>query len=439
MPNYIYMGHGADIITNGEYDKRLVPVGRNYLTIAKTGLTSRLESVMNLIKINLTPEGKTYLDDPETYYNKLSILVAGYDKAVADPVLSMNDLHLTTSGELFINNHCDFIFSFGSGPIKYLYKSGLYDMSKVMTSYLPIYKQNAFKPGFNHEFQHKFVIDTRVGIDFKTIKSVYKDSVFPTSKEIIKELKNVMGLPSSAPIRQSSAPTRQSSAPTRQSSAPTRRSRPSATRSSSVNRLSFKSKRNSSFNGNLDSTVVPYALFVSSVKKIIDKDKDTGFSLMEKFPGNHYNFVCRTLTADYPINRMLLHRAQSNNRANRNRNEYIAHKLANPILNFRLFLEEFLSDETRLTFGRVRSNRTYESNVSHAIFLFDEYLKKGIRKSALIITFDNFIDDLNTYIEAGFFTMNEIPYDIISRLRAIIGGEPPIVGGEPYFFHTLIV
>jgi len=432
MPNYIYMGHGADIVKNGHYDKRLVPANCNYLTIAKNGIPSHIQSVMNLIKINLTPEGKTYIDDPQLYYNKLSILVAGYDKSAADPVLSLNDLHLIPSGELFINNSCDFIFSFDPGPIKYLYKSGLYDMSKTMTSYLPVYKQNASQPKFNHAFQHKFVIDTRVGIDFKTIKSVYKDSVFPTSKAIVKELKEVMGLTFMSLTVMGLTSRRHSSAPTRKLS----RSR---TKSRSLRKtLSFKSKSGSfdNLDLNLDSTIVPYALFVSTVKKIVDGE--TGFSLMEQFPGNHYNFVCRNLTSAFPINQMLLHRAQSNNRANRNRNEYISHKLANPILNFRLFLEEFLSDEARIKYGKIRVNRTYESNVSHTIFMFDEYLKRGVRKSALIITFDNFIDDLNEYIEAGFFTVNEIPTEIITRLREVLAGEPPIVGGEPYFFHTLL-
>jgi hypothetical protein len=420
MPNYIYMGHGADIIKNGEYDKRLVPAGCNYLTIAKTGVSTKLESVMNLIKINLTPEGKTYLDDPELYYNKLSILVAGYDKPEVDPILSLNDLHLTTSGEVFINNHCDFIFSFGSAlsPIKYLYKSGLYDMSKVMNSYLPIYKPGPLSPGFNHTIQHKVVVDTRIGINFKTVKFIYKDSVFPTSKAIIKELKEVMGIG------------------TRPSSAPTRSKSKSASIGRKTRSASKNKNKNFSFNPKLDSTLIPYLTFVAAVKKIVGEE--TGFSLMEKFPGNHYNFVCRNLSNHFPINRMLLHRAQSNERANRNRNEYIAHKLANPILNFRLFLDEFLSDETRMKIGRVRSNRTYESNLAHILSIFDEYLIRGVRKSVLIITIDTFIDELNKYIGAGFFSMKEVPMDIIRKLREIIEGEPPIVGEEPYAFHILI-
>ncbi len=418
MPNYIYMGHGADIIKNGHYDKLLVPPHCNYLTVAKTGLTSHIISVMNLIKINLTPEGKTYLDNPELYYDKLSMLVAGYDKPIVDPILSLNDLHLTTTGEVFNNNSCDFIFSFDSGPIKYLYKSGLYNMSKVMKPYLPIYKHNATHPKFNHDFQHKFVIDTRVGIDLHTIKSIYKDSVFPTSKKIVNELKKVMGLPS-----------RPSSAPTRSLSTNSIRKTKSA---------SPKSKKIFSYNPNVDTIMIPYDLFVTTVKKIVDEE--TGFSLMNKFPGNHYNFVCRSLITDYPINQMLLHRSQSNNRANRKRNgsEYEERKLANPILNFRLFLEEFMSDQTRMKIGRTRKYINYETILINIMFMFDEYLKRGVRKSMLIITIDNFIDELNTYIEAGFFTINEVPLEIISKLNKIIDGEPPIIDGEPFIFHKLM-
>jgi hypothetical protein len=290
-----------------------------------------------------------------------------------------------------------------------------------MTSYLPIYKQNALSPGFNHTFQHKIVIDTRIGINFKTVKFIYKDSVFPTSKAIIKEIKEVMGIKS----RASSAPTRTKS---------TSKSIDHKTKSAS--KKNKNKNKNFSFNPKLDSTLIPYATFVAAVKKIVGKA--TGFSLMEQFRGNHYNFVCRTLSDHFPINRVLLHRAQSNERANRNRNEYIAHKLANPILNFRLFLDEFLSDETRLKIGRVRTNRTYESNLVHILSIFDEYLIRGVRKSVLIITIDTFIDELNKYIGAGFFTMKEVTADIIRKLSEIIDGEPPIVGEEPYVFHRLL-
>ena len=96
-----------------------------------------------------------------------------------------------------------------------------------------------------------------------------------------------------------------------------------------------------------------------------------------------------------------------------------------------------MSDDTRLKYGRIRTNRTYESNLAHILFIFDEYLQSKIRKSILIITIDNFIDELNKYIGAGFFSMKEVPAEIIRKLTSIIDGEPPIVGEEPFIFHKL--
>ena len=416
MPNYIYMGHGADIVTNGNYDYRIVPHGCNYATIAKTGLSSKLESVMNLIKINLSRVNRPYLDDPVLHYNKISMLAAGYNTDASHPILSLNDLHLKTEGEEFINNSCDFIFIFGSGHEKYLYKSGLYDMSNAMTSYLPTYKHNADHThfNFNHTNQHKIRIDTRVGIDFQTVKFIYKDSVFPTSKAIVKEIKRVMSIPS----RPSSAPSKTS-------------------KSSVVRRTKSASKSKKSYN-HIDSVIIPYTTFVAAVTKVVNGE--TGFSLMEKFPGNHYNFVCRDLSTHMPSERMLIHRAHSNNRANINRNraEYIGHKRANPILNFRSFLERFMTNDTRMKFGRTRLNVSYTFLFDHLIYLLNSYLISATRKPQLVITIDNFIVDLNAEIESGRFTIREVPAEIMGKLTGIVKDEPPLVDGEPFIFHKLV-
>ena len=429
MPNYIYMGHGDDIVLKDavtqerNYDLRTVPPGCVYVTIAKTGLNSSLVSVMNLIKINLSRETRPYLDDPVLHYNKLSMLAAGYDKTAADPVLSLNDLHLKREGEEFINNACDFVFSFDHGHLKYLYKSGLYDMSKTMTSYLPTYKHNNEHPTFNHTIQHKFVIDTRVGIDFKTIKAIYKDSLFPTSKAIVKELKTVMGIRSRPPKRASSAPNRTS--------------RSSASRTKSTSK-SKKSYNNVELDLDLDSTLIPYSTFVTAVKKIVKGE--TGFSLMEKFPGNHYNFVCRAISQHIEPEKMILRRAQSNNRANRNGNraEYIGHKRANPILNFRSFLERFMTDDTRMTFGKTRLTISYKFLFEHLTSMLTSYLTSATPRYNLILTIDHFIEDLNRAIGSGEFTMKEVPDEVIRKLSEIIDGKPPLMNEEPYIFHRLV-
>jgi hypothetical protein len=203
-----------------------------------------------------------------------------------------------------------------------------------------------------------------------------------------------------------------------------------------LRRTKSASKSKKSFNSD-DSIIIPYATFVAAVKKVVDGN--TGFSLMEKFPGNHYNFVCRTFMSDIAPDKMILRRAQSNNRANytRNRSQYIGYKRANPILNFRLFLERFMTSDVRMKYGRARLNVSYTFLFTHLISILDTYLKSATRKSQLIITIDNFMVDLNTEIESGHFSIDEVPVEIMSKLTAIVEGEPPLVDGEPFTFHIL--
>ena len=392
MPNYIYMGHGYDkLIKNSEthendFDYQDVPSGCNYLTIIKTAMTGDLRSVLNLIKINSTEKGRQYLDDPILYYDELSTLVADYRNGnYPHPIFSLNDLHLKVEGDKFINNTCDFLFIFGNGPIKQLYKSGLYNMS---TAYnidleLPL------------EIQSKFDIDTREGIDFHTISLVYKHSVFPTAKDIISEIKRVL-------------------------KNPTRSNKVTSKNSAYVRSNKNKMLPNSNFN--LNYTKIPYDLFVSAVKTVVDDM--TGFSLMKKYPGNHYNFVCRSY--ENPLNmqleKILLHRRESNNFANitRNRRTYLQHKTKNPILKFNLFVKEIMSNPTGSNGASLKHLRIAElsdPNLDYINSVFELYINKEDRSKRNIKIIKNFIFKLNDHIHKGDFTMKELPNETRELLK----------------------
>ena len=403
MPSYIYMGHGNDNVIEGRYDYQTVPPSCNYLTISKSGSCNYLQSAMNLIEINLTYKGHIYIREPVKYYNQLSILSSGYDKGY-NHILSKNDLHLKREGQPFINNLCDFLFIFGEGPIKYLYKSGLYDMEKVIDTYLPLYKPSEF---MNHDSQTNFKIDTLEGIDLQTIKLTYKDSIFPTSKAIIKEIKRVMKIP----MRPSSAPSRSKSMSKSNSGSKSGL----RTRSMSKNR----NRTRTSFNFNMTTTKIPYEIFVSAVKTIVDNQ--TGLSLMTKYPGNHYNFVCRNYTNDIAANIAILHRQKSNTLANQMpRENYIVHKTKRNQLNFENFIFSFFSSPNRTPLVR-RLHPTMEHCIEVLNSHLDVYLEGRFERD---YTITDFIYELTEYIGEDFFSIKEVPTKLMGKIKRILRSSP---------------
>lgn len=399
MPSYIYMGHGNDNVIKGRYDYQTVPPSCNYLTISKTGSYNHLQSVMNLIEINLTYKGQIYIREPVKYYNQLSILASGYHKGYNN-VLSKNDLHLKREGQPFINNVCDFLFIFGEGRFKYLYKSGLYDMEKVIDTYLPLYKPTEL---MNHDSQTNFKIDTLEGIDLQTIKLTYKDSIFPTSKAIIKEIKRVMKIP----MRPSSAPSR------------TKSKSKFGSKSGLKTRTMSKNRSKTSFNFNMNTTKIPYEIFVSAVKTIVDNQ--TGFSLMKKYPGNHYNFVCRNYTNDIAANIVFLHRQQSNTLANQMpRENYNVHKMKRNQYNFEKFILSFFSSPNRSPLVR-RLHPTMEHCLELLNSQLDIYLGGRFERD---FTITDFIYELTESIGEDFFTVKEVPIQIMGKIKRILRSSP---------------
>jgi hypothetical protein len=396
MPSYIYMGHGNDNIIEGRYDYQTVPPRCNYLTISKSGSCNYLQSCMNLIKINLTYKGQIYIREPVKYYNQLSILASGYDKGYNN-ILSKNDLHLKREGQQFINNFCDFLFIFGEGRIKYLYKSGLYDMEKVTDTYLPLYKPSEF---INHDIQTNFKIDTLEGIDLQTIKLTYKDSIFPTSKAIIKEIKRVMKIP----MRPSSAPSRSKS----------------MSKSGSKSGLKTRSMSKNSFNFNMNTTKIPYEIFVAAVKTIVNNQM--GLSLMKKYPGNHYNFVCRNYTTnDIAASIVFLHRQQSNAISNEMpRKNYNVHKTKRNQTNFEKFIFSFFSSPNRTPLVR-RFHPTMEHCLEVLNSHLDIYLEGRFVRD---FTITDFIDDLTVSIGEDLFTVKEVPIEIMGKIKRILRSSP---------------
>jgi hypothetical protein len=100
--------------------------------------------------------------------------------------------HLKIAGKPFVDKHCNFLFDFQIGNTMALFRSGLYDISKV-TSPLPI-----LTAGKVHD-PASYNIDIQVGITKDVILAVYNESIYPTSDDILGNISKTHDIESTIP------------------------------------------------------------------------------------------------------------------------------------------------------------------------------------------------------------------------------------------------
>jgi hypothetical protein len=406
MPSYMYLGHGHDIVDQyGKLNTSPV-VGddfmSNYVTVNNIDHSSYLYGVLNLLKINL--RYKKYINNPYTYYDKLSILISGYDKEGTNQLWNHN-LHLKTIEDYFINNYCDFVAVFDSDDkyIKYLYKSGLYKLENHS-------QMNKLRTRGRHspedEMLHHFNIDTRIGIDFNTIRAVYDGSVFPTSDEIIKQIKHIT---KKGTIK-------------RAFSAPNERK---------THFYFYTSKRASSApNSSLNKTnlTIPYDIFIQAVKNVVGKT--TCYELFTQFPGNHYNFMCRDLNG--PLYNKI--ETYYNTHEYLSRPEYNDYVLNDTRQRFKIVLTNFF-DDIKKNMGSDIDHFMDSANVAlspqHMLqvisTLFVDYIHKDIHTIHNMFIINTFIKLLNIAIDDKIISIKDVPPNIIEQITQINESEPPRV------------
>lgn len=95
--------------------------------------------------------------------------------------------HLKLAGKPFVDKHCSFLLDFDIGKTKVLFRSGLYDISKV-TAPLPV-----LTAGNIHD-PASFNINLDVGITKDAIIAIYNESILPTSDDIFANMPKTQDL-----------------------------------------------------------------------------------------------------------------------------------------------------------------------------------------------------------------------------------------------------
>lgn len=182
MESYIYLGHGNEILRDGDYAMRTVPDNCTLSTIAESGLGSDLRSILNLCTVS--QQHPEMLTNPLAHLNELNRKFSGRehrDSFQHKKRLLEGQFHLKVAGKPFVNKYCNFLFEFKLDDTTVaLFRSGLYT-SKV-TKPLPVLSAGKV---FDTS---SFNINIEEGITKDVIAAVYYESIYPTTEAILEHI-----------------------------------------------------------------------------------------------------------------------------------------------------------------------------------------------------------------------------------------------------------
>ena len=178
LKTYIYLGHGTDIVLKKGPAMRTVPDGCTLSTIAESGMAASLSSVFNLCMIS--QKDPEMITNPLSHLNELNRKFSGrnYNTYSHKTRLMEGQYHLKVAGKPFVDKYCDFLFHFNIGNTTAIFRSGLYDISKV-TKPLPVLTAGDIYDASSYN------INIEEGITKDVILAVYYESIYPTSDDIL--------------------------------------------------------------------------------------------------------------------------------------------------------------------------------------------------------------------------------------------------------------
>lgn len=240
-PAFIHLGHGNDLSLDGEIHKINIPSDCTFSTINVTNISN------NTLYSDVLPDiAKVH---PEFFYKPLTHKKE-FDKALihfisigkentipGDPFGFLREwkISLHTHTSIVTNHHNNYISYFKVGDNNLIYKSGMYEVEQINTRFKTI---DFLKPIILHK--EKFITENQINL-------IYYGSIFPTSKDIIENIKK-------NPLY------------------------------------------NSIKTGPIPIIRIPYDMFEKAVESCVGNE--TSLNTMALYRGNHFDFSCRDINVD---------------------------------------------------------------------------------------------------------------------------------------------
>jgi len=252
---YIYLGHGGE---NTFLNDQIVPDNCTLSTIAESGLPGNLESTLLLSSLSTTHHDM--ITNPVKNYSKLFHLFKDSEQktGIHHQYLKEGEFHVKLPKEHYKNKRSDFLFKYSKGKQIILFRSGLYNIATPGLNLPRLEGDDLYD-------QASITMPSNGRLTISNIRELYRGCVYPYIDDILENI----------------------------------------SKNSLAKGIDITD----------DTATLTYMTLLSSVNAVV-KNMDVA-QLMERFPGNHYFFVCRTQKQffKHPYTNVLEQRKLSTNRA----------------------------------------------------------------------------------------------------------------------------
>jgi len=346
-PTYVYLGHGNEFSYRPD---KVVPAGCTLSTITESSLGANLEAVILLTTLAQTH--KHMVTQPLKHYHELFDLYKGaqYNATFQHKnKLLEGEFHLKQVGDAYQNKSCTFILEFYNetrpGSVS-IFRSGLYDINTPGLKLPRIDGDELFDKA-------SIDFDKKTGLTVANIKELYRGSVYPRVEDILENVKKNMN-----------------------------------------DKLSTESKIQTLS----DEQLIPFRTFQYAMHDSVNMKVD---QLMERFPGNHYFFICRELTPDVAFKESYTD-VQAHRKASKNKAEALLGKPIEEVPPYGLNLkaqQHFMRQIQKVFIELYKSDKGVKEAKGQAYGEYETEVRKeitqeyGIMMDTLIEYFEEFIDD----------------------------------------------
>jgi hypothetical protein len=327
MPNYIYIGHAIDVTSMNETTKKYklvrkhVPPNCNYINASESSECTFISITALLIKMAQNHKISKYLNNPKRYELKISLHILGFlngefTKEYAK-TNTENGIRIHEAGNLYVASRPQFWFELSNNRY---YKVGLYDSTYDFLKYSnkKIYPHVTYDDKDKDNTTIPIFINTEKHFSVQFIQDIFEGSLYPTFEDIIQRVHKHYKLP--------------------------------FTRIELVDPKLLITEK-------LIKHILIYELF----------NETTVHDLMIRFPGNHYNCLCRSYHGNHTVNNL-----ESEKEASANR---VAH------INNNTFENDSYNIEAQLNRGS--HTNTHKVYIDFKINMFKSFCRSAIMSKHL--------------------------------------------------------
>ena len=185
MPTYVYLGHASDLLIPHETEPSSWVPWRMTIpagcTYATISQSGETAKMASILNLNrLSSSPETKMMLMHPDVNYEDLSILTTGQDTNDEILQRGEYHFKTGGQPYTNRHTDFLLRFPlEGGSVKVYRSGLYNIEEGINPPLPTLTDD-------------ITIIPPEGVTIEVIKNIYAGSLFPTPEDVAQKIKEMM-------------------------------------------------------------------------------------------------------------------------------------------------------------------------------------------------------------------------------------------------------